>query len=141
MHTHRHGKADLLSPTWVNSSCYEKLHIKTWGTHIQGVLKGLGQLDEALDNQVTEFGKNLLVLLLQLLRRAPQQHHQSQERVCPAQSMQYLPRTRIQRCNAGGKLQVAHCIALHQIKNEETVSVCEPCAARQSETSSKLITI
>jgi len=42
-------------------------------------LKRLGELDEALDNQVTELGQDILTLLLQLLGRAAQQYYEGQE--------------------------------------------------------------
>ena len=42
---------------------------------MQRALKSLGQLDQAFDNQVAKLGQGILALLLQLLRRALQQHH------------------------------------------------------------------
>ena len=44
--------------------------------YIQRALKGLGKLDEAFDDQVTELGEHLLSFLLQLVRWTAQQDHQ-----------------------------------------------------------------
>lgn len=54
-------------------------------TYLQRALKCFGQLDQAFDHKIAELDRSIMSLLLQLLWRAPQQHHQGQEGVGPAQ--------------------------------------------------------
>lgn len=57
---------------------------------MQCVLQSFGQLDEALDYQVTELGQHVLPVLLHLLWRAAQQDNESMERVGPAAEAKHL---------------------------------------------------